>query len=327
ARGQTRTLSGVTVLNRLTVRIRLTAPDATFLEKLAFPVAAIVSRHGAGTMGPFALIDQAKNGALILGPRHHYYGGQLQIDTVELVPVQSASAGLEMYRKGGLDMAWVPPDRTSSFAQHSDLRESNSLDAYYAVAAMPNADRLAASLDRDTLVKDEGPALIALASIVPPSIPDYVSSPPSLNVTAEQSGRSTSALDIRVAQPADKLAQDLRRGLVQQWRNTGGSGTVWIVHQIHMLPDPGRWLSMVSAMAPTWYSAALTQANGLTNDPVSRMNDYSTEEQWALRKGLVIPLAAGMTAYLIKPTVQSVDVTPAGLMPHNDNWSAVSITE
>jgi hypothetical protein len=56
------------------------------------------------------------------------------------------------------------------------------------------------------------------------------------------------------------------------------------------------------------------------------MSGYSDVENWALSKGLIIPLATGTLGYLTKSAVQGLDVTATGLMPDNNNWSSVSIT-
>jgi hypothetical protein len=324
--GQSRTLSGVRVLNSLTVRIRLSAPDATFLEKLAFPVAAIISRHGSGGLGPFVQVRTDNRSMLVFAPRRNYFGGEMQIDTVRVVAVRNAATGIELYRKGQLDSAWIPPARMPAFSHHAEFNGSGSLDGYYAVAQAPEGAQLAAGLDRDRLLQGAGPALTTLQSIVPPAVPDYVSSPPSLSAST---GASDPPLPVRlrVAQPGDTFSQELRASLRQQWSTaTNAASTVWIVHATFLLPDPGRWLNIISDQSPVWYRSRLEQADALTNDPVSRMNMYSDAENWALSRGIIIPLAAGTLGYVTRSTVQGLDVTATGLMPANNNWSLVGIT-
>jgi hypothetical protein len=325
-RGHARTLSGVRVLHRLTVQIRLTAPDATFLEKLAFPVAAIQSRHGSGGLGPFMRVASSSPSIVVFVPRRNYFGDPIQIDSVKLVAVRNAASGLEMFRKGLLDAVWVPPARMSAFDGHAEFSQSNALDGYFAVAPVPQGLRLASSLDRSRLLQDIGPALAPLQSVVPATVPDYVSSPPALGASTTSAG-SAPRVRLRVAEPGDKLSQQLREALKRQWpTDQNAARTVWIVHATFFLPDPGRWLAIIANVAPNWYRSDLTQADALTNDPVTRMTAYSDVENWALSRGIIIPLATGTLGYLTRSTVQGLGVTATGLMPMNNNWSMVDIT-
>ncbi len=324
--GSTQVLTGVRVVHRLTVQIHLSAPDATFLEKLAFPVAAIVSRYGSGGLGPFVRAAREPPSTLVFVPRRNYFGEPIQIDSVKLVAVNNAATGLEMFRKGLLDAAWVPPARMSSLASRPEFNESNALDGYYAVAPLSEGPQLAAALDRNRLLQGTGPALTPLQSAVPATVPDYVSSPPTLSSPTDSSV-PTSPIQVRVAQPGDKLSQRLRAALERQWAtDQAAPQTVWIVHATFLLPDPGRWLTIIAGDSPNWYRSDLSQANALTNDPVTRMTAYSVLENWALSKGRIIPLANGTLAYLTRSTVQGLDVTATGLMPTNNNWSMVGIT-
>lgn len=323
--GRVRTLSGVRILHRLTIRIRLHTADATFLEKLAFPVAAIVSRRDSGGLGPFRQAHSRDSSSLEFVQRPHYFGEQLAIDAIRLTAVRNAATGLEMYRKGLLDVAWIPPSRMSTYSNHAEFSESNGLDGYYAVAPSSEGAALASSLDRELLLKTAGPELASLESVVPSAVPDYVSSPPTLSASAVP--WSSTPVRLRVAQPHDQLLQALRASLAQQWPSRiTATPTVWIVHSTFFLPDPGRWLSIIANQAPSWYRARLTQADTLTNDPVTRMSTYSEIETWALTRGIIIPLATGTLAYLMKSSVQGLNLTAAGLMPVNNTWSSVVIT-
>jgi ABC-type transport system substrate-binding protein len=325
-RGSASTLSGVRVLHRLTVQIRLSAPDATFLEKLAFPVAAIESSHGSGGLGPFTRTKSTVPSTLVFVPRRNYFGDPIQIDSVKLVAVKNAATGLDMFRKGLLDAAWVPPTGMSAFAGHAEFSGSTALDGYYAVAPASEGPKLATTLDRSRLLQGAGPALTPLQSIVPPTVPDYVSSPPALDGSTG-SPATVPPVQVRLAQPEDRLSQKLREALKQQWSTApNATHTVWLVHAAYLLPDPGRWLAIMTHALPGWYGSDLARANALTNDPVTRMTDYSGVENWALSKGIVIPLAAGTLGYLTRSTVHDLDVTATGLMPTNNNWSTVGIT-
>ena len=338
---ETSRLSGVRVLDRLTVRIRLVRPDASFLDKLAFPVAYVVDRRvlvryrfgdwigrPAGT-GPWVLSGRTRNGTLELAPRPHFYGGPLQLKSILLVPVASRTAALELYRKGDLDVTEVTSRQYAQLAPRSDFQHSAGLDAYYAVAQSRQAGELAASLDRDRLVQEASPELSPLSSIVPPAVPDYVASPPSLDPTPGPNGAPTiPSVVLQLASPDDWAGNALRQSLYRQWPLARRGGIpVHLIHASNLLPDPGVWLSLIWQQSrSSWYRSMLAESAVLTSDPVSRLSNYSRAETWALENAIIIPLASGSVAYLVKPAVQSLEVTPLGLMPANDSWASVSVS-
>lgn len=325
--GRTGLLSGVQAIDSLTVRIRLTAPDASFLSKLALPVAAIVERgsgsHPAG-LGPWVLATRTRDKVLVLRPRHHFYGGPLAVREVRLIPVTSAARAVSLFRHGALDVSPIPIDLVGRLIGRSDFHQSDALVAYYALAPPSMSPQLAARLDRDHLVKDASPALMALANIVPPPIPDYVSSSPAPDPPA--AGTRLERVSIRVPRPVDPLALALRHALSLQWPSARDGAPVEIIRESQIVPDPGRWLTVALPQTSSrWYRSILSRARDLTNDPVSRMSLYSDGEGWALQHALVIPLAVGTTSDLIRSSVNGLQVTPMGLMPDNNNWALVSV--
>jgi ABC-type transport system substrate-binding protein len=340
AAGRASRLSGVQVIDQLTLTIHLVRPDADFLQKMAFPVASIVDRraigryrsngwidHPAGT-GPWMVTARERNGSLELAPRRHFYGGPLDLGSLLLVPVANQVRALDLYRKGGLDVAEVPAQQYASMAGRSDFQESSGLDAYYALPASGRAPALAAVLDRDKLVQQSTPMLSPLSSIVPPAVPDYVAAPPSVDPVLSADGAPVvPKADIQLDRPGDWVLSMLREALYRQWPAGHGRGiSIRLVHVRLTLPDPGVWLRLVLPQTKSrWYRAILARSASLTLDPVSRMNAYSQEENWALQQGYVIPLAGGNIAYLIKSAVQNLQVAPLGLMPENNNWALVDI--
>jgi ABC-type oligopeptide transport system substrate-binding subunit len=336
-RGDSSSLSGVRVTHRLTLRIRLVHPDADFLAKLATPVADVVDRSAlepswatnwmsrpAGT-GPWVVEGRDRRGVLTLVPRHHFYGGAMDLKTLVLVPVRSEAEALDLYRRGSIDVAQVPATRVPSLSVQADFHQSDSLDAYFAFDDSGSAAGLAAALDRNTLLHDSSPSVRALSTIVPPAVPDYVSSDPTIQPLGSD---RLPAVDIQLQSTRDPIAVSLRLALYKQWRHATTGGTrVEIVHARYMLPDPGLWLRLVLPHTNSrWFRSSLLQAGQLTNDPVSRMSLYSQCEAWAIRKGLIIPLASGTQAYLIKPAAQSIQMTPMGIMPANNSWPSVSMS-
>jgi ABC-type transport system substrate-binding protein len=331
--GRSSTLTGVQVVHRLTVRVRLIRPDADFLAKLASSVGVVVEQralHGnqivdwdrsAGT-GAWEITGRGRDGTLLLSRRHHFYGAQTQIRALSLVPVRDAAAGVALYKRGEIDAALIPSGQYGDLAANPEFHSTPGLDAYYAVPSSA-APGLAARLSRDALVRRTSPALTPLPSIVPPAVPDYISSPPQFGTGVSRGHASSIA--ISRGNPTERA---LRRALMRQWGPLTPSGTtVRVIHVWHSLPDPSLWLHLVTPeTASTWYRHLLARAGTLTNDPVTRMATYSRCETWALQQGLIIPLASGNIAYLIKPYVQNLQVTPMGLMPANNSWAAVSVS-
>ena len=262
-------------------------------------------------------------GDLVFLPRPHYYGAPLQVRALRLVPVISTAAGLALFKKGALDIARVPGDQMSRVSSRSVFHSSDALAAYYAVPSLGSGARYSAVLDRDRLVQDLSPELSTLSSIVPPSVPDYAGSSPSL-----EAGSGSPSATVSHGPPDDRVESLLQVGLQNQWDGHSPVPTKFrIVHAAYELPDPGRWLlTVLPETRSGWFRRLLQTANTLTNDPVSRMNLYEEAETWALEQGLIVPLATDSVAFLIRPSVQSLQVTPEGVMPENNNWSLVSVS-
>jgi ABC-type oligopeptide transport system substrate-binding subunit len=324
--GATDTLAGVMVLHRLTVRIRLLAPDASFLQKLAFPIASVVRPTHFGYplgLGPWRLSGRDRNGTYVLTPRPYYHSATLALRSLRLVPVQSASQAYVLYRSGAVDVTWVPSDRFAALSTHSDFHGSDALDAYFAVPDRQNALALAASLNREDLASAVGPSVAPLQSIVPPAVPDYVPSTPAVTDPNSASPQARLVADDR----RDSTERAVARALERQWPDgTNGARRVYLLHVTFLLPDPGRWLGITErATHSRWYRSLLAGSNALTNDPVTRMSQYNEGEGWALEHAYIIPLLSGRIGYLVKPSVGSLQVTPLGIMPENNNWSLVTV--
>lgn len=328
--GRATVLSGVEVLGRLSLRLHLQHPDATFLDDLALPPAAVVERgvHQSAVagqpplpagLGPWRLSGRARDGSLLLTPRPHFFGDPLTLRTLILHPVPSLAAGLVLYRKHEVDVAPLPPTDDRAYLTNPEFHQNPALIAYY---ALPSADgaALADHLHHARLSGQVGPQVQPLTGIVPPSVPDYVSASRDIDGTAP-------APAVRLAGAAGPTRQALRRALARQWHVTPRGLLVRLVRWSVLVPDPGRWLALAAPLAGTArYRKLLRRADRLTNDPVDRMNEYSEEERRILNRGLVIPLAVGTNAYLIRPQVQGLQVTPLGLMPQNDSWGTVSLS-
>lgn len=324
--GRRTRLAGVRVIDPLTVRIRLTRPDADFLNKLALPVASVVEQHGntlEGT-GPWAIAGWEPKGILSLVPRLHFYGGHLQLRGLKLIPVSNRAQAVAMYRKGTLDVAPVPVDQWHTLSSRSDLQQSSGLGAYYALPESPTVGiALATALNRDSLVAAAGLGLTALQAIVPSAVPDYQASLPALD--PQQAPAAPMSIDLQVRNRDDTGARALAKALRNQWPASSTGSLVQIVHAAFPIPDPAMWLRAASTnIHSAWFRAIVLRAGELTNDPVTRMNAYGRVENWAIAQGFVIPLAQESLGYLIRPSLEGLLVTPFGIMPDNNSWSLVS---
>lgn len=338
--GRAQRLSGVRVSHDLTVRIRLVRPDAAFLEKLASPVAYVVDRRAVGYhpipswstspagTGPWTILRRDRNGTLTLTHRHNFYGSALQLRSLVLVPVRTQANALDQYRKGSLDAVAVPLEQYASMASRSDFHQSASLDAFYALPQHGDAVPLASSLDRGRLLQDAAPGLSPLDSVVPPAVPDYIASIPSFNPGSGGDPATLPQVSLQVEATHTVALASLRRALRRQWPGARQGGLrVRLIQASSLLPDPAAWLRIVLGQTQShWYRTMLARSMQLTNDPVTRMSSYSEGENWALQNALIIPLATVDVAYLVKPEVQDLQVTPLGIMPQNDNWSLVTVT-
>lgn len=322
--GVSTSLAGIVIVRRLTLRIRLVRRDASFLDKLSFPVAAITKPSPGGglqTMGPWRVWGRKRGGITVLRPRPRYYGGPLTLRSVELVPIRRAAAALALYKRGLLDVTRVTTDRYAALRASPDFRTSPALDAYYALPAPGVRRRVSRELNRSALDRRLPASVTDLITLVPPAVPDYVSP------IARTDPASAERIAARIVVPRRLSAEGVgvMAALRAQTRQSPGAPAVQIAHLSYQLPDPSRWLA-VGLAGPSRVAALrrLRRAERLTQDPVARMTLYGEMERGILAQGSVVPLASGTVAYLIKPQVQSLEVTPLGLMPENSNWTLVS---
>lgn len=118
--GRTHVLAGVQKLDERTVRIRLTAPRATFLMKLAAAPAAIVERQDVlrggewwktpvGS-GPFRVASWTPNAQLTLVRYDGFAGGPVPLQRIEVALGPNAQQPFNLYQAGTVDIAQAPVD-------------------------------------------------------------------------------------------------------------------------------------------------------------------------------------------------------------------------
>jgi ABC-type transport system substrate-binding protein len=115
--GRRTDIPGIEVVDGATLRLHLVAPRATFLQRLALPVASVVQRanveqgpdwwrHPIGS-GPFRLLRWDSE-AIVLGPHPGYRPAPPYLREVRIRIGTAALAPLNQYERGQLDVAPVP---------------------------------------------------------------------------------------------------------------------------------------------------------------------------------------------------------------------------
>jgi peptide/nickel transport system substrate-binding protein len=106
----------IEVLDRYTVRIRLKAPFAPFLERLTQPACFILSRKAVeaegsqyarrpvGT-GPFTFVEWRSGERVVLQRFDDYWAGPAKVAEVQVRPVPDPNTRLAEVESGGLDLA------------------------------------------------------------------------------------------------------------------------------------------------------------------------------------------------------------------------------
>jgi oligopeptide transport system substrate-binding protein len=115
-KGTAQEISGLRVINDLTIEITIDAPKAYFLAKLTYPTAFVVDRENIekegddwtrkpnGT-GPFILASYKIGQEIILERNPHFYRGPALLDRVELI--LSGGSAMAMYENGEIDITGV----------------------------------------------------------------------------------------------------------------------------------------------------------------------------------------------------------------------------
>lgn len=169
-------ISGVEVLDRHTLKIRLERPFAPFLQLLTMTAAFVVPReeverlgsdfavHPVGT-GPFLLKEWRHNTELVLLGNPSYYSGKPHIDGIRYRIIPEELTAITEFELSNIDVIGVPAFEYSRF-RSSDrwkglLASSRGLNTYYLGfnCARPPFDNpelrkaVAAAVDRETILR------------------------------------------------------------------------------------------------------------------------------------------------------------------------------
>ena len=189
-------VSGVEVIDDLTLRIRIDAPKPYFLAKMTSATAFVVDRHNVETgshnwsrnpngTGPFKLKKWRGNQAIALERNDHYYRGPAQVRYV----VVRFSGGLPtlMYETGEVDVAWALSRELERVLDPNDpmseeLTVYPQLSVFYVAldASRPPFDdpkvrlAFALALDREELLERVHIGSVVMANgFMPPGLPGH----------------------------------------------------------------------------------------------------------------------------------------------------------
>src|SRR5690606_21572553 len=104
--GETRELSGVRVLDDLTVEIRLVEPRAFFLHILTLPLAGIARWTGRNLVGcgPYRAVQVSVEGIILERNPSYHQTDCPYIDRIEFVPVPTREEGVRLLREGQVEV-------------------------------------------------------------------------------------------------------------------------------------------------------------------------------------------------------------------------------
>jgi ABC-type transport system substrate-binding protein len=115
--GEASELSGVTVIDDLTVQIELAQPRSTFLMRLATGPASIIDKDDVergddwwsapNASGPFVVDDFDIDSEMVLKPNGDFYDGKPELDRVQILLGPNALQPTNLYQTGSIDVAGV----------------------------------------------------------------------------------------------------------------------------------------------------------------------------------------------------------------------------
>lgn len=144
--GEVTTLSGVEVVDDLTLRIRLSEPQSTFLMRLAMGPASVVDPDDIergedwwtdpNGSGPFVIDDFDIDSGMTLKPSGTFYDGKPDLKEVQVLLGTNAFQPLNLYQNGAVDLAPVPIDSIDRALDptsdlYPDLRQTDLLSVLY----------------------------------------------------------------------------------------------------------------------------------------------------------------------------------------------------
>lgn len=147
--GKVRTFKGITVLDDSTIKIKLTQPDANFLNILAMPGCYIYPREAdmkygsemrvkcVGT-GPFFILHLKEGGGILMKKNRSYWGVDKQgnklpyLDGIKWSFIQDKKTEVMEFRKGNIDMIYrIPVEMFHEiFGEINETKQQLHFDVY-----------------------------------------------------------------------------------------------------------------------------------------------------------------------------------------------------
>lgn len=192
-------VSGIEVVDDLTVRITLSAPYAMFLHHLAMPATSIVPEHVASQLGegedlssnpvgtgPFSLGERLRDSHLDLVANEDYFAGRPSIDGVHYRIITDPLIAWEEFNAGNLDVSGIPSALFLDVVddpQYADVIQTTDELAVYYFAFNQRIEELkdvrvrraiAMAIDRQAIIDGPYNGTDALANApIPPGLAGY----------------------------------------------------------------------------------------------------------------------------------------------------------
>lgn len=194
--GKAQSISGVKVLDPLTLEIDLQQPATYFLYQLTFPASFVVPQKAieadpknwvdkAYGTGPFMVQEWKHNESITLVPNPNYWIGKPKLDKIFMPFYQDAETALKVYQTGDLDIMGTfdfPSGQIAAAKSSPDFHQVNQFFVAYIGFnnARPPFDKVAVrqafaqGFDKKTLVDKvlEG-AFVQADTLIPPGMPGY----------------------------------------------------------------------------------------------------------------------------------------------------------
>ena len=193
--GQASSISGVTVVDELTLRVKLVSACSFFLSKLSYVTSFVVDKNNVSSgsdwwrkpvgTGPFMLTELTQGNYIILDRNPDYYDTPAKISSV-IFRLQSGQP-MDLYEVGGVDVAGVGADYLAKATDPdgifaSDLQVIPQLGFYYFAFVTSKApfddpkirQAFSMAVDKSRIIELVYKGSVSAAEgILPPGIPGY----------------------------------------------------------------------------------------------------------------------------------------------------------
>ncbi|OBW63176.1 MAG: ABC transporter substrate-binding protein [Dehalococcoides mccartyi] len=193
--GQANSISGVTVVDDLTLKVKLVSPCSFFLSKISYVTAFVVDKDNVsqgsdwwkkpvGT-GPFMLPELTQGNYIMLNSNPDYYDTPAKISSV-IFRLQSGQP-MDLYEVGGIDVAGVSADYLAKATDpdgvfSADLQVVPQLSFYYFAYVTSKApfddpkirQAFSMAVDKARIIELSYKGSVSVAEgILPPGMPGY----------------------------------------------------------------------------------------------------------------------------------------------------------